>query len=73
MQPTIHLACEEDFLPYYPVMSNARRVSDLRDFSHIDQFVSDVAKASDIRCVTLTEIAHDLQSGRFTIKTRQPR
>ena len=46
---------------------------DLRDFSHIDQFVSDVAKASDIRCVTLTELAHDLQSGRFTIKTRQPR
>ncbi len=45
---------------------------DLRDFSHIDRFVSDVAKASDIRCVTLTEIAHDLQSGRFTIKTRQP-
>jgi hypothetical protein len=46
---------------------------DLRDFSHIDRFVSDVAKASDIRCVTLTELAHDLQSGRFTIKTRQPR
>jgi hypothetical protein len=46
---------------------------DLRDFSHIDRFVSDVAKASDIRCVTLTELAQDLQSGRFTIKTRQPR
>ncbi len=46
---------------------------DLHDFSHIDRFVSDVATASDIRCVTLTEIAHDLHSGRFTIKTRQPR
>lgn len=46
---------------------------DLRDFSHIDRFVSDVAKASDIRCVTLTEIACDLQSGLFSIKTRQPR
>src|SRR5688572_1211627 len=45
---------------------------DLHDFSHIDRFVSDVATASDIRCVTLTEIARDLQSGRFTIKTRQP-
>jgi hypothetical protein len=45
---------------------------DLRDFSHIDRFVSDVAKASDIRCVTLTESARDLQSGRFSIKTRQP-
>lgn len=46
---------------------------DLRDFSHVDQFVDDVATASDIRCVTLTELAHDLQSGRFVIKTRQPR
>jgi hypothetical protein len=46
---------------------------DLRDFSHVERFVGDVANASDIRCVTLTEIAHDLQTGRFTIKTRQPR
>lgn len=41
---------------------------DLRDFSHIDRFVGDVAKASDIRCVTLSELAHDLRSGRFEIK-----
>ena len=46
---------------------------DLHDFSHIDRFLSDVARASDIRCVTLTELQHDLQSGRFTIKSRQPR
>ncbi|MFY9619396.1 MAG: hypothetical protein WAQ99_06255 [Pyrinomonadaceae bacterium] len=45
---------------------------DLRDFSHIDRFVRDLATASDIRCVTLTELARDLQSGRFAIKTRQP-
>ena len=41
---------------------------DLRDFSHIDRFVSDVATASDIRCVTLTELANDLRSGRFEIR-----
>ena len=41
---------------------------DLHDFSHIDRFVNDVATASDIRCVTLTELAHDLRSGRFEIK-----
>jgi hypothetical protein len=46
---------------------------DLRDFSHIDRFVGDVAKASDIRCVTLTELANDLRAGSFKIKTRQPR
>ena len=41
---------------------------DLRDFSHIDRFVSEVATASDIRCVTLSNIADDLQSGRFEIR-----
>lgn len=46
---------------------------DVGDFSHIDRFVSDVATASDIRCVTLTEVARDLKSGRFAIETRQPR
>ena len=44
---------------------------DLRDFSHIDRFVGDVAQAGDIRCVTLTELAHNLRSGVFEIKTRR--
>ena len=43
---------------------------DVADFSHIDRFVRDVAKASDIRCVTLTDLANDLRSGSFIIKTR---
>lgn len=43
---------------------------DLRDFAHIDRFVADVANASDICCVTLTELARELQAGRFEIKTR---
>ena len=43
---------------------------DLRNFSHIERFVADVARAEDIRCVTLTQLAHELQSGRFSIKTR---
>lgn len=47
---------------------------DIVDFSDIDQFVADVARASDIRCLTLTELAREVQSGRFAIKTRsQPR
>ncbi len=43
---------------------------DLGDFSHIQRFVADVARATDIKCVTLTEIARELQGGRFAIKTR---
>lgn len=43
---------------------------DLGDFSDIERFVADVAQAPDIKCVTLTEIAHELQRGRFAIKTR---
>lgn len=43
---------------------------DIKDFSHIERFIADVAEASDIKCVTLTEIARELQHGRFAIKTR---
>jgi hypothetical protein len=43
---------------------------DLGDFSDIERFVADVAQAPDIKCVTLTEIARELQRGRFAIKTR---
>jgi len=42
---------------------------DIRDFSHIERFVADVAQASDIRCVTLTEIAQKIREGAFVIKT----
>jgi hypothetical protein len=42
---------------------------DIADFSHIERFVAEVSQAPDIKCVTLTELARDLQSGTFTIKT----
>jgi len=42
---------------------------DIRDFSHIERFVAEVAQASDIRCVTLTEIAQKIREGTFVIKT----
>ena len=41
---------------------------DIRDFSHIERFIKDVSQAADIRCLTLTELARELQSGRFQIK-----
>jgi hypothetical protein len=42
---------------------------DITDFSHIERFVAEVSRASDIQCVTLAQIAHELQRGRFAIKT----
>lgn len=42
---------------------------DIQDFSHIERFIQDIAQADDIECLTLTELAGDLQKGRFHIRT----
>jgi hypothetical protein len=42
---------------------------DLRNFSPIERFIDDVHKASDIKCLTLTELAEKLQNGKFKIRT----
>ena len=42
---------------------------DVRDFSHIERFVGDVARAEDIRCLTLTELAAGLRAGKFQVRT----
>jgi hypothetical protein len=42
---------------------------DVRDFSHIERFIGDVARAEDVRCLTLTELAAELQSGKFQVRT----
>ena len=42
---------------------------DIRDFSHIEAFVRDVTRADDVVCLTLTELAAGLQSGRFHVRT----
>ncbi|HEX8847655.1 MAG TPA: hypothetical protein VF791_23640 [Pyrinomonadaceae bacterium] len=42
---------------------------DIQDFSHIERFVKDVSQAEDIKCLTLTELATELQGGRFKIRT----
>ncbi|MDT4954042.1 MAG: hypothetical protein QOJ02_2180 [Acidobacteriota bacterium] len=41
---------------------------DIQDFSHIERFIEDVARSSDITCLTLTELATELQNGRFQIR-----
>jgi hypothetical protein len=42
---------------------------DVRDFSHIERFMKDVACADDINCVTLSELAHQLTGGTFKVRT----
>lgn len=40
----------------------------IRDFSHIELFLREAAKADDVKFTTLTQLADKLQSGEFPIK-----
>jgi hypothetical protein len=42
---------------------------DIQDFSHIERFIADVARAGDVECLTLTELAEGLRGGKFQIRT----
>jgi hypothetical protein len=42
---------------------------DIQDFSDIERFIADVSQAQDIKCVTLTKLAEELQQGRFKVRT----
>lgn len=44
---------------------------DVCDFSDIERFITDVAKAKDIKCVTLTEMSRELAAGRFHVKRKE--
>ena len=46
---------------------------DIQDFSHIERFIAEVSKATDIKCVTLTELARELRNGRFPVRTSSAR
>lgn len=43
---------------------------DVRDFSDIKRFISEVAKADDIKCLTLSEMSRELAAGKFPIQKR---
>jgi hypothetical protein len=42
---------------------------DIYDFSDIERFVRDVAHSSDVKTVTLREIADGIRDGTFTVRT----
>lgn len=56
-------------LPEVPVVL-VSHTKDIRNFSHIEKFVRDLADAPDIHCITLTELAGMLLRGCFPIRTR---
>ena len=43
---------------------------DLHNFAAIEQFLEEAASSSDIKFITLRELAMDLKQGKFKIKTR---
>lgn len=43
---------------------------DLRNFAAIEQFLEEAAGSSDVKFITLRELAMDLKQGKFKIKTR---
>lgn len=56
-------------LEHIPVILE-NHTKDVRDFSDIERFVAEVAKADDIKCVTLTELSNELRAGKFHIRRK---
>jgi hypothetical protein len=54
-------------LAHVPVILE-NHTKDIQDFSDIERFVKDVSEAEDIKCLTLSELASELQNGRFHIR-----
>lgn len=69
MLKSIRQRAQATGLPEVPVILE-NHTKDIQDFSHIERFIKDVAHAPDIKCLTLTELAAELQNGRFQIKTK---
>jgi hypothetical protein len=42
---------------------------DIRDFTDIERFLADIANSSDVKTVTLTEIANGIRAGIFKVRT----
>jgi hypothetical protein len=68
MLHSIRRRAEQSGLREVPVILE-NHTKDLHDFSHIERFIGDVSRADDIKCLTLTELARELERGRFQIRT----
>jgi len=55
-------------LPRVPVILE-NHTKDIYDFSDIERFVADLARAPDVKTITLTEVARGLRNGTFQVRT----
>jgi hypothetical protein len=67
MLAKIRREAEKRNLERVPVIL-ASHTKDMRDFTDIEKFIDEVSKATDVRCVTLTQIADGLASGTYPIR-----
>jgi hypothetical protein len=67
MLRSIRRRAQESGLPKVPVIIS-NHSKDINDFTIIERFISEIAKAGDIRFLTQTELAEKLESGEFPIR-----
>jgi len=68
MLGSIRQYARQSGLPQVPVVLT-NHPKDIRDLAAIERFVGEMSRAEDIKFLTLTELAGNLQSGEFQIRT----
>jgi len=68
MLGSIRQCARQSGLPQVPVVLT-NHPKDIRDLAAIERFVGEMSRAEDIKFLTLTELAGNLQSGEFQIRT----
>ena len=68
MMDSIRERAADSGLEHVPVILE-NHTKDVHDFSDIERFLADVACSSDVKTVTLTEIANGLRTGTFKVRT----
>jgi len=69
MMASIRKQAAESGLEDVPVILE-NHTKDIHDFSDIERFLDDVARSTDVKTVTLTELANGLRDGTFKVRTR---
>lgn len=68
MMKSIRQRARSSRLPEIPVILE-NHTKEIGNFKDIERFISDCARAEDVRFITLTELAARLQNGQFEIQT----
>jgi hypothetical protein len=68
MMDSIRERVAESGLQHIPVILE-NHTKDVGDFSDIEHFLADIAGSTDVKAVTLTEIANGLRNGTFRVRT----